>query len=409
LAGALSAVTNANAFRDMAGLAGTQTNAAAAFQAAANLASNFGSQAAALKLAEIAKDAQTTQAADKKLASVQRAYDKGQIPLESPQAHATKILDELHVPSESLRPHQDATLSSAIQETSGKPGYTIEATTAEGMVRLAAGDGGPTGMLAGFTSTLDNVRQFLHLLLFKVPDDIVSYLGSRSMKVQYAHDESYSNDLNTDWYRVKIEKFPTLNGQELTPEGLIKYIRLNINTLINTSYAEFYPYESSIDSPQWNSDNPRKSVIGIDIGGPDNASVVVSAAIPTGWIFSTIITPNTGHHPVSGHRDFYIFKSKDLEDVHYFDIKGLDMVSTGVAGAGFPIGGSVGYYVADKLWKSMQDGVVDFINSSGGKASKGLAYSERVEWRFVYHRYKYDLAKVFGKGAGSPEGSSFFD
>src|SRR5206468_1933229 len=35
VAGALSAVTNANAFRDMAGLAGTQANAASAMQTAA--------------------------------------------------------------------------------------------------------------------------------------------------------------------------------------------------------------------------------------------------------------------------------------------------------------------------------------------------------------------------------------
>src|SRR5690606_8086226 len=49
LGAALTAAGNANAFRDMAGLAGTQANAAAALQTAASLATNFGNQAAALK------------------------------------------------------------------------------------------------------------------------------------------------------------------------------------------------------------------------------------------------------------------------------------------------------------------------------------------------------------------------
>jgi hypothetical protein len=53
-------VTNANAFRDMAGLAGTQANAAAAMTAAAGLATNFGNQAAALELAKTAKATKAT-------------------------------------------------------------------------------------------------------------------------------------------------------------------------------------------------------------------------------------------------------------------------------------------------------------------------------------------------------------
>jgi hypothetical protein len=161
LAGALSAVTTPNAFRDMAGLAGTQANAATAFQTAANLATNFGNQAAALKLAEIAKDAHAAQTADQKLATVQRAADKNLVTGDEAQRHATQILESLHAPASPTRPHQDPTLSQAIFAASGKPGSTIQATTPDGQVLVslasdtsaAAGGGSSGGGSAGGSSS----------------------------------------------------------------------------------------------------------------------------------------------------------------------------------------------------------------------------------------------------------------
>jgi GH25 family lysozyme M1 (1,4-beta-N-acetylmuramidase) len=137
LAGALSAVTTPNAFRDMAGLAGTQANAATAFQTAANLATNFGNQAAALKLAEIAKDAHAAQTADQKIATVQRAADKNLVTGGEAQRHTSQILESLHAPSTPTRPHQDPTISQAIFAAAGKPGSTIQASTPEGQVSVS--------------------------------------------------------------------------------------------------------------------------------------------------------------------------------------------------------------------------------------------------------------------------------
>jgi hypothetical protein len=134
LAGAFSAVSNPNAFRDMAGLAGTQANAATAFQAAADLAKNFGNQAAALKLAELAKDSHSTQTADQKLATVQRAQDKNLVTPEVAQDHAAKILDSLHAPdSTSAGEQRDAAVTHAVLAAadSGEP-FTVEHATADG-------------------------------------------------------------------------------------------------------------------------------------------------------------------------------------------------------------------------------------------------------------------------------------
>lgn len=96
LGGALGAVTNANSFRDMAGLAGTQANAAAALQTAASLATNFGNQAAALKMAELAKNKQATEDVNKKLAAIQKAKDQGLISDEDAADHTNKIIGGMH-------------------------------------------------------------------------------------------------------------------------------------------------------------------------------------------------------------------------------------------------------------------------------------------------------------------------
>ncbi|MBK9196494.1 MAG: hypothetical protein IPO17_16235 [Flavobacteriales bacterium] len=96
LGAALTAVGNGNAFRDMAGLAGTQQNAAAALQTAASLATNFGNQAAALKMADMAKNKQATEDANKQMASVQKAKDQGLISDADAAGHTNKILGGMH-------------------------------------------------------------------------------------------------------------------------------------------------------------------------------------------------------------------------------------------------------------------------------------------------------------------------
>jgi len=153
LAGALAAVQNANAFRDMAGLAGTQANAAAALQTAASLATNFGNQAAALKLADIAAKAQATQSADQKVATVQRAVSKGLATPEEGQQHTRKILEGLYSDTPS-RPHQDNTISNAIQAASGRAGSTIEAMTPEGQVRVSLAEAAGTLLKAATGSVV---------------------------------------------------------------------------------------------------------------------------------------------------------------------------------------------------------------------------------------------------------------
>jgi hypothetical protein len=143
LAGVLGAVTNANAFRDMAGLAGTQAGAQAALTAAAGLATNFGNQAAAIELAKTAKADQATKSANQKLASIKNAKDKGLTDDATAAQQAKDVLSSMNPDSNSVEaPHQNPAITSAIEAAKGVPGSTVEASTAEGSVKVALGDPG---------------------------------------------------------------------------------------------------------------------------------------------------------------------------------------------------------------------------------------------------------------------------
>jgi len=142
LQGVLNAVTDADSFRDLSGLAGNQANALASLQAASSLASGFGSQAASMAAAQLAAKTQATNTADQKLASIKRAQDKGLIDGDEASKQTTEVLRDMHSPRTFNRPDQEQPIVAAIQNASQRPGSVIEATSVDGQVRVAMG-GGP--------------------------------------------------------------------------------------------------------------------------------------------------------------------------------------------------------------------------------------------------------------------------
>ena len=142
LQGVLNAVTNPNAFRDMAGLAATQANALAALNTAANLATNFGNQAAALELAKTAKAQEATRSADQKLATIERAKQKGLTSEAEAATQAREVLASMNPDTpKGEAPHENAAINSAIEAAKTVSGSKIEATTGEGAVRVEMGGG----------------------------------------------------------------------------------------------------------------------------------------------------------------------------------------------------------------------------------------------------------------------------
>jgi hypothetical protein len=138
LQGVLTSVGNAGAFRDMAGLSGTQANTQAAFNSAASLASS--SQGAALELAKLAKADQATKTADQKIASIKKAKDAGLTNDADAAAHTKAALSAMNPDAPKTEaPHSNPAINSAIEAAKNISGSTIEATTGEGSVKVGLG------------------------------------------------------------------------------------------------------------------------------------------------------------------------------------------------------------------------------------------------------------------------------
>lgn len=142
LQGVLNAVTKGDSFRDLSGLAGNQANALAALQAASSLAQGFGNQAAGLAAAQLASKAHAINTADQQIATIKRAVDKGAIDQAEGARQTTEVLNGMHSPKTSVRPDQAPPIVGAIQTAALRDDSVIEASSADGVVKVAMGKAG---------------------------------------------------------------------------------------------------------------------------------------------------------------------------------------------------------------------------------------------------------------------------
>src|SRR5262249_36057297 len=127
--------------------------------------------------------------------------------------------------------------------------------------------------------------------------------------------ESGDGPINLDEYRVNISAFPMLPGSStrMTPDALVLWVRFHINDLVDTSIAEFSPYELS-DTLKWLSPKPVGACVHIKM--TDDGTVLCAESTPDHWIFATTKTRRDGMHPVSGNRMFGV-KTTDEGAVFY--------------------------------------------------------------------------------------------
>ena len=206
------------------------------------------------------------------------------------------------------------------------------------------------------------------LFNWTVPDWIPGYLAGRNMSVQRISDAVGA--LNLDRYEVRISSVPSGH----TAESLLEYVRTHLNDFLDTGNSEFIPYTVGDDDVKWTSSSPVGAVFKIDIIGPDNAAVVASLVEPRRWRFTTIHTEWSGDHPVSGHREFGVRTDADGTVVAY--TRGADRATDG-------LGEGIAFFGADRLWKSFQAKLVDWVNSNGGSASAPTPFSQRFHPRVV--------------------------
>lgn len=194
------------------------------------------------------------------------------------------------------------------------------------------------------------------------PQSIVDQMTARGFRIQRIADAI--GDLNLDHYQVRIDRFPDgWDGQRL----LQHFIR-HINDFVDTGNTSFDPYSPG-DAITLGSANPLGTVFNLDILGPDNAAVVISAAEAQYYAVTTINTPDTGDHPVSGHRQFGYF----IEDgVTTFYTRGADRSTTPIPGMEWAI-----WQGAESLWESFQAKVAAWVTSNGGSATILKPFSQR--------------------------------
>lgn len=195
-------------------------------------------------------------------------------------------------------------------------------------------------------------------------------------------------EINIDYYPVRVDKLPTVNGVAWTPEALLRHIRLNINSFLDQDVAHFEPYEPKYDPTSlrdqqcWESETSEGAVFSIDMKmafgavNIDDGSVVCSLSEPRRWIFSTLHTPKDGDHPVSGNREFGFYRT--VEGWTMFYVRGADRATAYQHDLGNVI--DLAFRAADDLWKSYQRNLHAFITSHDGSASISERIWERVYW-----------------------------
>jgi hypothetical protein len=169
---------------------------------------------------------------------------------------------------------------------------------------------------------------------------------------------------------VRIDTMPS--GYDAA--SLLDHIRTNLNDFVDTSKSKFLPYSPGVDDAQWSSSAPVGAVYKIIIP-KDNGAVVGSLVETLRWRFTTVHTPDTGDHPVSGHREFGM---SDAGAAATFYTRAADR-TTGLPES-LPLINRLAWAGADALWRSLQQKLADFVNSNGGSASIRDPFSQRFNW-----------------------------
>lgn len=231
-------------------------------------------------------------------------------------------------------------------------------------------------------------NRYRDLFEWSPPDAIVRGISARGFAVQPLFRAI--GDTNLDFYKVAISQFPT----GWNSVSFLEHFIQNINSFIDTDKTEFSPYDQS-DTARLASDDKVGTVFKLDIEGPDNAAVVISArqTLTEGQCYAvtTINTPWSGDHPVSGHRQFGFYEQ---DGVVAFYTRGADRSTLPIPGTEWLI-----WRGAHALWQSFQRKVAAFINSNGGRATIVRPFSERFNSSAIELRFgNFDAPRASGMG-----------
>ncbi len=206
---------------------------------------------------------------------------------------------------------------------------------------------------------------FRDLFQWEVPQTIKARVDARGYQIQTI--DAAVGDLNLDFYKVRIDRFPPgLDG----PALLSRFIQ-DTNSFLDSSICSFDPFTPA-DAITRALTDPVGTFLKLTM--IDDAAIVISDKGPHGaptqfYAVTTLHTPDTGDHPVSGHRQFgYMVEN----GVTYFYTRGADRATLA-----FPGTEGLIYSGGESLWQSFQRTTAAYINNTGGSATIVTPFSER--------------------------------
>jgi hypothetical protein len=212
--------------------------------------------------------------------------------------------------------------------------------------------------------------------------------------------EDAVGNVNVDIYSVEVSKLPMSNGEEIEASEVLEHIRTNLNSFVDTSIAEFRPFDEA-EKRIWESKDPTGAVMLIDMKvfgviNPDSGCVVTTRRTRNEWFFSTIRSGGPADlfgapsvaHPVSGNRAFGVYKSSSNKYVFY--TVAADRPTRLIDNAA----AHVGLIPAEqkRLWSTFQKKVIDYIKEHGGEAIAASSDAIDFEWDSVVHSEYYDVS-----------------
>jgi hypothetical protein len=247
------------------------------------------------------------------------------------------------------------------------------------------------------------------LISLQIPTSVknkITTLDNQSMltnyKIQYLEHASGAA-INLDYFPVTINTLPNnpTTGMQFTPTEFLNYVRLNINSFIDTTISNFSPTTLNTgynEAQIWNSTNPLGALIHIDIPFPaGDGSVVCSETNNNHWIFTTIEVPygpfqsQDGIHPVSGNREFGL--TQNPNGTYTFYTRGVDRMTDkieSIIGQNGNILLGSPFDNPDLLWNSLKTKIFNFVQNNNGSAQP-LSSSPNAIWRPDWYKVRQVL------------------
>ncbi|HEX8625691.1 MAG TPA: hypothetical protein VF782_11505 [Allosphingosinicella sp.] len=231
----LQAVTSSDSFRDMAGLAGTQANAAAALGQAASLAQGFGQMAV-----DFQKSKQATSDAKHKLSNIKKAQSDGLIDEAEAQRQSAKVLDEQNMTPAGPALTQDAPITQSLHRA-GAQGQPIEVTRQTGRavetVKIGralgetpdltpasfSGDKSATKLPSRIGPKADQAWEALAPIAPRVPGNCPGGIKNRGTLL-FIHDAETEIDLEDYGYYTNADAWMRVHTVSDLIEGLRAYV-----------------------------------------------------------------------------------------------------------------------------------------------------------------------------------------